>query len=234
MSTHINADSGAIAEKVLLPGDPLRAKFIAENFLTDSVCYNTVRSALGYTGLYHGQRVSVQATGMGMPSMAIYAHELIVDYQVQQLIRVGTAGGLAPQLQLRDIVLAQGASTDSSMPQNIFGSSINFAPLADFELLHKAFDVARAQDQSVTVGNVLGQDRFYDDAADFSKLINYGILAAEMETPALYLAAAQYQRQALAILTISNHIITGAETSAQAREQEFGAMVQLALKTLCD
>lgn len=236
MSTHIEAAAGAIADKVLMPGDPLRAKFIAEHYLTDVVCYNTVRNMLGYTGFYQGQRLSIQSSGMGMPSMAIYATELMRDYHVQQLIRIGTAGALAPNLKLRDIILAQGSTTDSSMMHNTFGATLSFAPLADFQLLDKAYHLAQAQaqDQTVMVGNVLGQDRFYDDEVDFNKLIDYGVLAAEMETPALYLLAAKYHRQALAILTVSNHIITGAETSAQAREQEFNGMVQLALKTICD
>lgn len=236
MSTHIEAEPGAIADKVLLPGDPLRAKFIAEHFLTDTVCYNTIRNMFGYTGYYQGQRISIQASGMGMPSMAIYATELMRDYQVQQLIRIGTAGALAPDLKVRDIILAQGCTTDSSMMHNTFGPAISFAPLANFLLLDKAYHLAQSNrtDQKVTVGNVLGQDRFYDDEADFTKLIDHGILAAEMETPALYLLAAKYHRQALAILTVSNHIITGEETSAQARAQEFNGMVQLALQTICD
>lgn len=234
MSTHIDAELDAIADKVLLPGDPLRAKFIAEHFLTDAVRYNTVRNVLGYTGFYHGVRISVQATGMGMPSMAIYANELMETYHVQKLIRVGTAGGLSPNLNLRDLVLVQGSTTDSSMLRNTFGPNIDFAPLADFTLLHKAYDLAQEHHQKISVGNVLGQDRFYDDEADFTKLVHYGVLAAEMETPALYLLAAKYRCQALAILTISNHIITGAETSAQAREQEFSSMTKLALETICD
>ncbi|MCH4172364.1 MAG: purine-nucleoside phosphorylase [Lactobacillus sp.] len=232
MSNHIAASAGEIADSVLLPGDPLRAKFIAENYLSDVQLYNQIRNELGYTGIYAGQRISVQATGMGMPSLAIYATELMQDYGVKRLIRVGTAGGLAPDLKLRDIVLAQGASTDSSMIQNTFGPSINFAPLADFELLHKAYTQATAQKINVHVGNVLGQDRFYDDEINFQQLIDYGILAAEMETPALYLLAAKYHCQALTILTISNHIITGASTSPIERETTFGTMAGLALATL--
>lgn len=233
MSNHIlAANADEIADKVLLPGDPLRAKFIAEHLLTDSHCYNAIRNTYGYTGLYKGQRVSVQATGMGMPSISIYVNELIQEYNVQKLIRVGTAGALSPQLKLRDIVLAQGASTDSSMVHNIFGPSITFAPIADFTLLHQAYEIAQNRFPGVAVGNVIGQDRFYDDEIDFKKLSAYGILAAEMETPALYLLAAKFQRQALAILTISNHLITNEATSAQDRETGFGAMAELALETI--
>lgn len=228
MSTHIDAKKSAIAPIVLLPGDPLRAKYIAETYLTDAVCYNTVRNAFGYTGYFEGVRVSVQATGMGIPSMSIYATELMVDYDVQVLIRVGTAGGLSADVKVRDVILAQGSTTDSSIILNTFGAGMYFAPLADFKLLDQAYHEAQAQGLSVQVGNVLGEDRFYNDEIDRHKLIKYGVLATEMETPALYLLARKYQRQALAILTVSNHLITGEETTAIERQTSFDDMIALA------
>jgi purine-nucleoside phosphorylase len=228
MSTHIDAKKSDIAPIVLLPGDPLRAKYIAETYLTDAVCYNTVRNAFGYTGYFEGVRVSVQATGMGIPSMSIYATELMVDYDVQVLIRVGTAGGLSPDVKVRDVILAQGSTTDSSIILNTFGAGMYFAPLADFKLLDAAYHQAQAQGLSVQVGNVLGEDRFYNDEMDRHKLIKYGVLATEMETPALYLLARKYQRQALAILTVSNHLVTGEETTAIERQTSFDDMIALA------
>lgn len=228
MSTHIDAPKSAIAPIVLLPGDPLRAKYIAETYLTDPKCYNTVRNAFGYTGYFEGVRVSVQATGMGIPSMSIYATELMVDYDVQVLIRVGTAGGLSPNIHVRDVVLAQGSTTDSSIILNTFGAGMYFAPLADFKLLDEAFHQAQTQGLAVQVGNVLGEDRFYNDEMDRHKLIKYGVLATEMETPALYLLARKYQRQALAILTVSNHLVTGEETTAIERQTSFDDMIALA------
>lgn len=194
--------------------------------------YNTVRNAFGYTGTYQGRRVSVQATGMGIPSISIYATELMKDYGVKTLIRVGTTGGLAPQVKVRDIVLAQGATTDSSIILNTFGAGLYFAPLADFGLLETAAQLAREDDLRCHVGNVLGEDRFYNDEMDRQKLIDYGVLATEMETPALYLLAAKYHRRALAILTVSNHLVTGEETTAQERQTSFDDMIRLALKTV--
>ncbi|WP_416353236.1 purine-nucleoside phosphorylase [Agrilactobacillus fermenti] len=232
MSTHIAAKKGEIADRVLLPGDPLRAKFIAENFLMDAKRYNDIRNMYGYTGKYQGVPVSVQATGMGIPSIGIYVHELLAEYQVKKLIRVGTAGGLAPQLKLRDIVLAQAASTDSSVIHNIFGPSISFAPTADFDLLRQAYQAAQNIEHAAYVGNVIGQDRFYDAQINFKQLAAYGVLAAEMETPILYLLAAQYQAQALGIFTISNHIFNGGETTAQERQETFGEMITVALETI--
>lgn len=229
MSTHIEAPADAIADVVLLPGDPLRAEYIATTYLTDATRYNTVRNAFGYTGTYQGRRVSVQATGMGIPSISIYATELMVDYKVQTLIRVGTAGGLAPQVHVRDVVLAQGSTTDSSIILNTFGAGMYYAPLADFGLLHTAYDLAQQQGLGVAVGNVLGEDRFYNDEMDRQKLIDYGVLATEMETPALYLLAAKYHRRALSVLTVSNHLITGEETTAEERQTSFDDMIKLAL-----
>ncbi|MFD1431597.1 purine-nucleoside phosphorylase [Lacticaseibacillus yichunensis] len=229
MSTHIEAKQGEIADVVLLPGDPLRAKYIAETYLDDPVRYNTVRNAFGYTGTYQGRRISVQATGMGIPSISIYITELMVDYGVKTLIRVGTAGGLGPDVHVRDVVLAQGATTDSSIILNTFGAGLYFAPLADFGLLHRAYQCAQQKQIRVQVGNVLGEDRFYNDEMDRQKLIDYGVLATEMETPALYLLAAKYHRRALAILTVSNHLITGEETTAEERQTSFDDMIVLSL-----
>ncbi|WP_225047878.1 purine-nucleoside phosphorylase [Lacticaseibacillus kribbianus] len=229
MSTHIEAQPGAIADVVLLPGDPLRAQYIAEHYFDQPERYNTVRNAFGYTGTYQGRRVSVQATGMGIPSIGIYATELIQDYGVQTLIRVGTTGGLAPDVHVRDLVLAQGASTDSSIILNTFGAGIYYSPLADFGLLRLADQLAEDAGQKVHVGNVLGEDRFYNDEIDRTKLCDYGVLASEMETPALYLLAAKYHRRALSILTVSNHLVTGEETTAEERQTSFDDMIRLAL-----
>ena len=225
MSTHIDAPKGAIAD-VLLPGDPLRAQYIAENFLDNAQRYNTVRNAFGFTGTFEGRRVSVQATGMGIPSISIYVNELIQDYGVKTLIRVGTAGGMGENV---NVVLAQGSSTDSSIILNTFGAGLYFAPLADFNLLREAANLADTSAIRYHVGNVLGEDRFYNDEMDRQKLIDYEVLATEMETPALYLLAAKYHVHALSILTVSNHLVTGEETSAQERQTSFNDMIGLAL-----
>ncbi|MDM7530300.1 purine-nucleoside phosphorylase [Lacticaseibacillus paracasei] len=229
MSTHIDAPKGAIADVVLLPGDPLRAQYIAENFLDNAQRYNTVRNAFGFTGTFEGRRVSVQATGMGIPSISIYVNELIQDYGVKTLIRVGTAGGMGENVKVRDVVLAQGSSTDSSIILNTFGAGLYFAPLADFNLLREAANLADTSAIRYHVGNVLGEDRFYNDEMDRQKLIDYEVLATEMETPALYLLAAKYHVHALSILTVSNHLVTGEETSAQERQTSFNEMIGLAL-----
>ena len=229
MSTHIDAPKGAIADVVLLPGDPLRAQYIAENFLDNAQRYNTVRNAFGFTGTFEGRRVSVQATGMGIPSISIYVNELIQDYGVKTLIRVGTAGGMGENVKVRDVVLAQGSSTDSSIILNTFGAGLYFAPLADFNLLREAANLADTSAIRYHVGNVLGEDRFYNDEMDRQKLIDYEVLATEMETPALYLLAAKYHVHALSILTVSNHLVTGEETSAQERQTIFNDMIGLAL-----
>ena len=229
MSTHIDAPKGAIADVVLLPGDPLRAQYMAENFLDNAQRYNMVRNAFGFTGTFEGRRVSVQATGMGIPSISIYVNELIQDYGVKTLIRVGTAGGMGENVKVRDVVLAQGSSTDSSIILNTFGAGLYFAPLADFNLLREAANLADTSAIRYHVGNVLGEDRFYNDEMDRQKLIDYEVLATEMETPALYLLAAKYHVHALSILTVSNHLVTGEETSAQERQTSFNDMIGLAL-----
>lgn len=227
MSIHIAAKQGEIAETVLLPGDPLRAKWIAETFFDDPVSYNTVRNMLGFTGTYRGRRLSVQGTGMGMPSMSIYATELFVDYGVQRAIRVGTCGGLK-DTRLRDVVIAMSASTDSNMNRRATGG-LDFAPCADFGLLESAVDAARARDRRVHVGGVASMDTFYDstDAAD--RLEELGVFAVEMETSALYSIAARHGRRALSILTVSDHIRTHEQTSAAERETTFSDMVEIAL-----
>jgi purine-nucleoside phosphorylase len=231
MSTHINAKNGQIAETILLPGDPLRAKYIAENFLTDVEQYNSVRNMFGYTGTYKGTRISVQGTGMGLPSMMIYAEELITKYNVQNLIRVGTGGGMKDSIKLRDVVLAQGATTDSSINRQTFHNQVDFAPLANFELLKTAYDIGIEKNMSMKVGNVLSADRFYNEELDKNKLADYGVLAVEMEAAGLYTLAAKYDRRALTILTISDHLLTGEETTAEERQTTFNDMIILALET---
>ncbi|MGB3160238.1 purine-nucleoside phosphorylase [Carnobacterium sp.] len=231
MSTHINAKKGQIAETILLPGDPLRAKYIAETFLTDVEQYNSVRNMFGYTGMYKGTRVSVQGTGMGLPSMMIYAEELITEYGVQNLMRVGSGGGMKDSIKIRDVVLAQGATTDSSINRHTFHNQVDFAPLANFELLKTAYDIGIEKEMNMKVGNVLSADRFYNEELDKKKLADYGVLAVEMEAAGLYTLAAKYDRKALTILTISDHLLTGEETTSQERETTFNDMMILALET---
>ena len=232
MSVHINATKGQIAEVVLMPGDPLRAKYIAEHYLTDVEQYNSVRNMFGYTGLYKGQRVSVQGSGMGIPSMMIYANELYTEFGVEKIIRIGSAGSIQPDVNVRDIVLAQGATTDSSIIINIFQGQVNFAPLASFDLLDKAYHLAKERGATVHVGNILSSDRFYNAELNKQKLQEYGVLAVEMEAAGLYALAAQHKKQALAIVTISDHILTGEETTAEEREKTFNEMMEIALETV--
>lgn len=231
MSLHIEAKVGDIAESILLPGDPLRAKYIAENFLQDAKCYNSIRNIFGYTGTYKGKKVSVQGTGMGIPSISIYVNELINEYGVKKLFRVGTCGAMRNDVHVRDVVIAQGTTTDSGIIKSIFGSSINYAPLADFELLHKAYEISKQSNMAVKIGNVISEDRFYNDEIDRKKLTDYGILAVEMEAAGLYTLAARYNVQALAIFTVSNHLLTGEETTAKERETSFNDMIKIALDT---
>ena len=232
MSVHINATKGQIAEVVLMPGDPLRAKYIAEHYLTDVEQYNSVRNMFGYTGFYKGQRVSVQGSGMGIPSMMIYANELYTEFGVEKIIRIGSAGSIQPDVNVRDIVLAQGATTDSSIITNIFQGQVNFAPLASFDLLDKAYHLAKERGATVHVGNILSSDRFYNAELNKQKLQEYGVLAIEMEAAGLYALAAQHKKQALAIVTISDHILTGEETTAEEREKTFNEMMGIALETV--
>ncbi|GAB3865132.1 purine-nucleoside phosphorylase [Dactylosporangium cerinum] len=233
MSTHIGAEPGDIAELVLMPGDPLRAKWIAETFLEDARCYSTVRNMFGFTGTFEGTRVSVQGSGMGMPSASIYAHELINDYGVKSLIRVGSCGALVESLKLRDVVAAIGSSTDSNMNRARFDGLIDYAPVADFGLLRTAVDVAAARGIEMRVGPILAADAFYTDRPDlYDRLADYGVLAVEMESAALYTIAARFQAKALTLLTVSDHLKTGERTTAQEREQTFSQMVEIALKTI--
>ncbi len=233
MSWHIGViNPGEIAECVLMPGDPLRAKHIVDTFLTDAHEYSHIRNMLGFTGFYKGHRVSVQGSGMGMPSMSIYATELVKDYGVKKIIRTGTCGALQKGINVRDVVIAQSTTTDSSMVRNIFTHGVTFAPTSSFFLLEQAVRSARKLDIPFHVGNVLSQDRLYDDEIDLTKLTDYGVLAAEMETAALYLVAAKYHIEALGIFTVSNHILTGEETSVEERETSFNDMARIALETI--
>lgn len=227
MSVHIGAKAGEIADIVLLPGDPLRAKYIAETFLENPTCYNEVRGMLGFTGTYKGKRVSVQGTGMGVPSISIYVNELIQSYDVKKLIRVGTCGAIQEDVKVRDVILAMSASTDSRANQLTFG--IDYAPTANFELLKNAFDAGVAKGLNLKVGNVFTADMFYNDNADHKKWAQYQILAIEMETSALYTIAAKFGRQALSVLTVSDHILTGEETTSEERQTTFNEMIEVAL-----
>ncbi|MCR8643553.1 purine-nucleoside phosphorylase [Paenibacillus sp. N1-5-1-14] len=232
MSVHIGAKPGDIAESVLLPGDPLRAKYIAETFLEDVTCYNNVRGMLGFTGTYQGKRVSVQGTGMGMPSASIYIHELINSYGVKNLIRVGTCGAIQKDIRVRDVIIAQAACTNSSMNRNAF-PGYDFAAIADFDLMRRAYDASVAKGLNIRVGNVLSSDVFYNDDKEIvAKLANHGVYAVEMEAAALYTIAARFGVNALTILTVSDHIITGEETTSEERQTTFNEMIEVALNTV--
>lgn len=244
MSIHIAAEIGEIADKVLLPGDPVRAKIIAENFLTDVHQYTAIRNIFGFTGKYRGEKVSIQATGMGIPSISIYLHELIEVYGAKKLIRVGTCGGMHENIHLRDVVIAQGSSTDSSIVKQVFGGAVNFSLLADFNLLRKSVEVAESLKISVKVGNVICADLFYNDYDDPNgtfgdgkrtlndKLRKYGILAVEMESAALYLHASAANVQALAIFTVSDNLLTKEICTAEERQSSFNDMIKIALETI--
>jgi purine-nucleoside phosphorylase len=230
VSVHLEAQPGEIAPVVLLPGDPLRAQFIAERYLDRAVRHNQLRNALGYTGVYQGQRVSVQSTGMGMPSFWIYAHELLESYGARVLIRVGTCGALQPAVRLHDLIVAVGASTDSAMIRQRFGG-MDFAPTADFELLRRAHELAIGRGLPIHAGSVLTTDAFYpDDPEWWKRWSSYGVLAAEMETAALYTVAARFGARALAILTVSDHIVSGEHAPPLERQRGLGTMAELALE----
>jgi purine-nucleoside phosphorylase len=230
MGLHIEAKQGEIAETVLLPGDPLRAKFIADNLLTDAKCYNTVRGMLGYTGYYQGKRVSVQGTGMGVPSISIYVTELISMYDCKNLIRIGTCGAIQPSLGLGEVILAMTASTDSNMNRIIF-NNMEYAPHADFNLLRKAWEKANAMKLNVTVGSVLTTDAFFVDdlTAAYEIWRKYGVLAVEMETTALYSIAAKYGVHALSLLTVSDQLVSGERSTVEERLTAFTNMMEIAL-----
>jgi len=232
MSTHIAAEHGQIAPIVLFPGDPLRARWIAETFLEDAVLYSETRGMLGFTGTWNGHRVSVQGSGMGQPSMAIYATELLKDYDVQTIVRVGSCGALTERLAVRDIIIANGACTDSGINRVRF-NGLDYAPVADFSLLRAAVEASEAMslDAAVHVGLLFSSDQFYSTRPELTDpFVAHGALGVEMETSGLYTLAAYYGRRALSICTVSDHIVTGAETTAQEREQTFGDMIEIALR----
>ena len=232
MSTHIAASKGEIAESVLLPGDPLRAKFLAENFLTSPRQYTSVRNMLGYTGSYRGVPVSVQGTGMGNPSIGIYSWELMTEYGVRNLIRIGTAGSIREDVHPRDLVFAIGACSDSAYVDNFLPTG-RFAPIATWELLRKAADTADRLGIAYRAGNVFNSDIFYvPDPLWYRKWADMGCLAVEMEAAALYMNAAFNNCNALTILTISNSLVTGEETTSEERETSFCDMMKVALETV--
>ena len=230
MTIHIGAAPGDVAETVLLPGDPLRAKWAAETFLEGATCINRVRGMLGFTGTWRGHRVTIQGSGMGMPSLSIYVNELIRDYGAQTLIRIGSAGGMAPQVAIRDIVLAMTASTVGSPSRTIL-REVNFAPCADWDLLRKAADAAAARGVTTHVGGIYSSDTFYDERPDLNEqMVRHGILAVEMEAAELYTLAARHGRRALAVLTVSDHLTTGEALPSDERERSFGDMIEIALE----
>lgn len=238
MSTpHISAEKGDFADTVLMPGDPYRSRLIAESFLTEARLVNDVRGVQGYTGIYKGKKISVMASGMGMPSIGIYSYELFNFFDVENIIRVGSAGSYRADVKLRDIILAQAACTDSNYVKQ-FGLPGDFAPIADFRLLTKAASKAKSLGVTYHVGNILSSDRFYGDStglpdwkqplALWSKM---GVLAVEMEAAALYMNAARVGKHALCICTVSDSLVTGEETSAEERQNSFTGMIELALET---
>ncbi|MHA7887154.1 purine-nucleoside phosphorylase [Roseicyclus sp.] len=230
MTVHIGAKPGEIAETVLMPGDPLRAKWAAETFLEDPVCVNEVRGMLGYTGTWRGNRVTIHGSGMGMPSLSIYANELIRDYGAQTLIRIGSAGAMQQVVRLRDIVLAMTSSTLSTPSRGMF-KELNYAPCADFGLLQAAHAAAAAKGIPTHVGGIYSSDVFYDERPDLNEqMMRHGILAVEMEAAELYTLAARYGRRALAVLTISDHLITEEALPSEDRQSSFSDMVEIALE----
>jgi purine-nucleoside phosphorylase len=229
-SIHIEAQVGEIAETVLLPGDPLRAKFVAENFLKDAVCYNKVRNMFGYTGYYQGKRVSIQGTGMGMGSAAIYINELIKTYKVKNLIRVGTCGAIQKELHLGQVILAMSASGDSAANIAYF-NGMHYAATADFDLLQKAYTIAKNLNIKTTQGSIFSTDTFYDDIPNrWDIWVQHGILGVEMESQILFTLAKRFGAKALSILTVSDNIITGESAEAKVREQSYMDMMKIALE----
>jgi purine-nucleoside phosphorylase len=229
MTIHIGADKDDIADVVLMPGDPYRAKWAAETFLTDAKCVHEVRGMFGFTGLWNGNRVTIQGSGMGMPSMSIYANELIRDFDVQTLIRIGSCGGMQPHVKVRDVILAMTASTVATPSSTIF-KELNFAPCADYGLLAAAAEAAKSMDVDVHVGGIYSSDTFYDERPDLNKeMQRHGILGVEMEAAELYILAARYGRRALGVMTVSDHLLTGEALPADQRERSFGDMIEIAL-----
>ena len=230
MTIHIGAEPGDIAPTVLMPGDPYRAKWAAETFLNDAKCINQTRGMLGFTGTWQGHPVTIQGSGMGMPSLSIYANELIRDYGAQTLIRIGSCGGMQNNVGIRDIILAMTASTLSTPSRGIF-KELNFAPCADFGLLQAAHAAAVAKGTTTHVGGIYSSDVFYDERPDLNEqMVRHGILGVEMEAAELYNLAARYGRRALAVLTVSDHLLTGEELPSADRERTFGDMVEIALE----
>lgn len=229
MTIHIGAEKGDIAPTVLMPGDPYRAKWAAETFLKDARCVNAVRGMLGFTGTWNGHPVTIQGSGMGMPSLSIYANELITDYDAQTLIRIGSCGGMQESVGIRDIILAMAASSLSTPSSGIF-KELNFAPCADYGLLSAAHNAAKAKGVPTHVGGIYSSDVFYDERPDLNEqMTRHGILGVEMEAAELYNLAARHGRRALAVLTVSDHLITHEALPSEDRERSFGDMVEIAL-----
>ncbi len=229
MTVHIGAEKGEIAETVLMPGDPYRAKWAAETFLTDAKLVNEVRGMLGFTGTWNGHKVTIQGSGMGMPSLSIYVNELIRDYGAKTLIRIGSCGGMQEKVKVRDVIIAMTASTINSPSSGIF-KEFNFAPAADWSLLQAAVTAAEAKGTPTHVGGIYSSDVFYDERPDLNEqMTRHGILGVEMEAAELYTLAARYGCQALAVLTVSDHLQTGEALPSEERERSFGDMVEIAL-----
>ena len=230
MTVHIGANPGEIAETVLMPGDPYRAKWAAETFLEDAKLVNEVRGMLGFTGTWRGHKVTIQGSGMGMPSLSIYANELITSYNVQTLIRIGSCGGMQPHVGIRDVIIAMTASTITS-PSSAIMKEVNFAPAADWGLLKSAVAAAEAKGTKTHVGGIYSSDVFYAERPDLDEqMVRHGILAVEMEAAELYTLAARHKRRALAVLTVSDHLQTGEALPSEDREKTFGDMVEIALE----
>ncbi len=229
MTIHIGAEPGQIAETVLMPGDPYRAKWAAETFLDDPKLVNEVRGMLGFTGTWKGHPVTIQGSGMGMPSLSIYANELTRDYGAKTLIRIGSCGAMQPDIKVRDLVLAMTATTLSTPSRGIFGD-LNFAPCADWGLLQAAAAEARNHNVATHVGGIYSSDVFYDERPDLNEqMVRHGVLAVEMEAAELYILAARHKLRALAVLTVSDHLLTGDALPSEEREKSFGQMVEIAL-----
>lgn len=229
MTFHIGAKPGEIAETVLMPGDPYRAKWAAETFLKDAVCVNQVRGMLGFTGTWKGHRVTIQGSGMGMPSLSIYANELIRDYGARTLIRIGSAGAMLAHMKIRDVVIAMTASYMSTPSRGVF-REMSYAPCADYGLLEAAVRAARTKGTNTHVGGIYSSDVFYDERPDLTEILaRHGVLCVEMEAAELYTVAARHGARALAILTISDHLLTHESLPAEDRERSFGDMVEIAL-----
>jgi len=234
MSIHIGAEKGLIAETVLMPGDPYRAKWAAETFLKDAECVNRVRGMLGFTGTWNGHRVTIHGSGMGMPSLSIYANELIRDYGANTLIRIGSCGAMQERIKLREVILAMTASTLSTPSSGIF-RELNFAPCADWSLLRAAAAAAEAKGTPTHVGGIYSSDVFYDERPDLNEqMTRHGILGVEMEAAELYTVAARHGARALAVLTVSDHLVRGEALPSEDRERSFGDMVEIALHAAFD